>query len=857
MCRRILVGLDVADDKKTPVELPDRASSLAVIPREFATDRTSFDDLYDDDTPTLVLPQRAAERGAQAQVERAILFDEPASTPGQSLVHADLFGRLERVLLGSHSLYPHRERVRLMIGHLSTSQQASRQGLELIIDGIDWCNFSSFEKDHHASEEQKQGSFVYFASRIAGLEKIKNRSADLREGVYWLYSLFEVWKSPLRNMCAETGTPHFASAIASSIPDLRRLLRFSIHAREIFEVYNRRVWRTPSLTSHQQLMEIARSLEGYKVGIPEAFTKIGKRIAYSSDMNVGLDIHDLLCRLPFGVHSRVLDLVSSGVDDVLAEENQEKCMMVSQPLIRFVANAVDFYRKYALDVANDYVDQFSNDYTPISVQHAMIRISEQMHQLVEQLSEPGLTMTETTGVHTTRMLEREEAAMLDMKETRAEIAAFTLERHNKISAKQGVEVAQRFLSTVKLFREVDDDGSRLLPFIKAYSEFVLGTADDAEQEFVGTILREIGSLVNYDRSWKKTFEMLIKKGPAACSPELKKRYKAEFGKTPSRVWDLRGYQRKLYEHPDAVQRFLAHANQHIDAELYDRFVLRMNDAGRSRLEDRIVLVGGGCGDARKELKLIECFEVEGIDVTLVLIDNSRYMRNRAALNCHEAGIRFPAILNRDIEKLTYEDLERDIDIQTQMIFFLGGGTPFNMMNRWYCYRRLREIFEKRYERRFGVSFGENLPRSAQGFLPDILVTEGDLEKSMHYYTGQDSLKFLSSGLEGEYRISEDAITVADGNTTLLISPTPQGLQFSYMLLKDQGPFKSGDVLLVIESGILNKKQFRRWLSGVGFDCEFMDGKYKNTLGMSRLCSVDEEYQKLVDAAIKEYENRGR
>ncbi|MBI4738070.1 hypothetical protein HY772_00630 [Candidatus Woesearchaeota archaeon] len=833
-----------------------------------------FDD-FDDDTPTAIfVPKKIDSVIPPEDIERAILFDEQGASLSRPSMHPDLFDRLEQALFSSHSLYPHLERVRSIVNHLSVSTQVSRQGLEIIIDGIESCNFSSFEldasssKDAGAAQEQKPGLFSYFARSIAGLEKIKNRSKDLHEGVYWLYSLLDIWKPPLRQMSIDSQTPHFASAIASSIADLRGLLRIDVGARDIFESYNRWIWQPPScpsFDSHLQLSAIARHLACYKDGIPEQFINIGRQIPYIMDMKRGLKLHALLCALPWDVHCRVLEFVSSSIDDMRAgiDEGQthEWRQNMSDELLRFATNAVRFYKKYP-EVANEYVDAFSSDYTPISVRHAMTRISEQMRSLAEHKAYPAREAGETTGVHTTRMLEREEAAARDLNEHLADAAAFTIEQHNAITVKRGQEVATRFLTTIRLFREIDDS-SRLLPFIKAYSGFMLGTADDEEQEFVGTILREIGSLVNYDRSWKSAFDKLIKKGPAPCPPELQESYEKQFGIRPGGVWDLREYQRKLYEHPDAVQRFLALVNQGIDAKLYDKFVRRSNDQGQQRLEERIVeerivLVGGGCGDARKELKLVEYFELAGIDVSLVLIDNSRYMRNRAALNVHEAGIHFPPILNRDIEKITYEDLERDIDINTQMVFFLGGGTPFNMMNRWYCYQRLHEMFARRHEKRFGVSFSGDAPALLSGsFLPDILVTEGDLEKSMNYYASQDSLKFLSSGLEGEYSISSEAITVADGSTTLLINPTDEGLQFSYVLMRDQGPFKKGDVLLVIESGILNKQQFRSWLSGVGFDCQFIDGNYKNTLAISRLCPIDMQYHKLVESAIKGYESKRR
>ncbi|MBI5398636.1 hypothetical protein HZB03_04185 [Candidatus Woesearchaeota archaeon] len=820
---------------------------------------TSVDDLdiriLDDEMPTDSSPKKIDSVIPPRDIERVILFEKTDSASTRPSLHQDLVDRLEQALLVSHSLYPHHERVRSMVRHLSVSSQISRQGLELIINGIEWCNFSSFECDYGSSEDQKLGSFSHYVRQIASLEKIKNRNNNLHDGVFWLYSLIETWKPHLHKMSGEMHAPQFTSAVASSIPDLVRLLRIDVGARDIFEVYNRRVWQTPAFNSHSDLARIARSLECYKEGIPEQFTMIGQRIASIDDIKLGLDLHSLTCALPFSVHPKVLEFVGSGVDDILAEQTPKGGRKFGDGLERFLRNAVHFYQEYALDVANAYVDAFSNDCASISVSRAMMRISQQMQSLAEHRSEAALKASETTGIHTTRMLEREEAAARDLKENLAEAAAFMIERYNEITAKRGQEVAERFLETISWFREIDD-GSRLLAFMNAYREHVLGTADDGEEEFVGTILREIGSLVNYDRSWKKTFDKLIGKGPTQCPPELQEFYQKKFGIRPCRVWDLRDYQRKLYEHPDAVQRFLAHANQRIDAKLYDRFVRKMNYSGR--LEERIVLVGGGCGDARKELKIVECLEVEGIDVTLVLIDNSRSMRNRAALNCHDAGLHFPAILNRDIEKLTYEDLERDIDIQTQMVFFLGGGTPFNMMNRWYCYKKMHDIFDRRYQKRFGLPFGSKLhSQVSKRFLPDILVTEGDLEKSIGYYSGVDSLKFLSSGLEGEYKISSEAITVADDDTTLQIRTTAKGLQFSYFLMKDQGPFKKGDVLLVIESGILNKQQFRSWLSGVGFDCQFMDGKYKNTLAISKMCQIHPEYRKRVELAIKGYESSGR
>lgn len=800
--------------------------------------------------------------------DHQVLYGDPVSDAVVDRPNSDLVSLIEAEIKRSFALHQHYERAKSMVRHLAYEQQSTREGLDMILYAVKIGSFISFDYDPEIDDSRKLTSFAYFVRKVYNFEKLKKRNENFREGVAWLYDILLTWRKPLAQMAAISGPYIFSKTISRSMGELVRLLRLDPKARIIFETYNLKLWSQPDVETQNRLLSTASVIEGYKEGIPSDFIKLGIKMSFISDSPESLWLHQLLCSLPAETNSKVLHVAEQFVDDAMTENNPEGVQKAVTRLSDFLRSAFEFYKRYGIEIANEYMEDFESDFTPASQKHVKERLSEQLRTLAKTGGgSSGLEATETTGVYMSRLLHTQAAVQKSMQDILSEAAAVVIERYNEIKDMKGADSAERFRETVRLFRNIDD-GTRLVPFIRAYSSFMLDKADPEEEDMVGSALREIASDVNYSRSWKRTFQELIAAGPRPCPPDLARDYRDRFGIVPNGVWDLREYQRKLYEHPDAAQRFVAHANRRVDLELYDKFVRRL--VRTQKVESHVTIVGGGCGDAKKEIKLMSLFEIEGIEATLVLIDNSRYMRNRAALECHRAGVRYPAILNRDIEKLTHEDIERDINPNAQMIFFLGGGTPFNMMNRWYCYTKIHQIFHKRHILRFGETrFKEDssailYTRKSQpsiitpkGLSPDILVTEGDLEKSINYYAGADSLSFLSSGIEGEYKISGEALTVADGRTTLMINPGIDGLQFSYLLTQDKGPFKKGDVLLVIESGILNKKQFRQWLSGVGFDCEFQDGSYKNTLAISRMRVPDPQAKTLVESAITEYRKTRR
>ena len=53
----------------------------------------------------------------------------------------------------------------------------------------------------------------------------------------------------------------------------------------------------------------------------------------------------------------------------------------------------------------------------------------------------------------------------------------------------------------------------------------------------------------------------------------------------------------------------------------------------------------------------------------------------------------------------------------------------------------------------------------------------------------------------------------------------------YLITETRGPFKEGQAVLVIDSGTMDKREFRHQMGQVDFRCEFINGKSKNTFAL--------------------------
>jgi len=60
----------------------------------------------------------------------------------------------------------------------------------------------------------------------------------------------------------------------------------------------------------------------------------------------------------------------------------------------------------------------------------------------------------------------------------------------------------------------------------------------------------------------------------------------------------------------------------------------------------------------------------------------------------------------------------------------------------------------------------------------------------------------------------------------------------YLITKDQPPFRQGQAIWVIDSGVLNKDSFSLHMLDSGFECDYIDGDSDQTMAICRPYEVE-------------------
>jgi hypothetical protein len=225
-------------------------------------------------------------------------------------------------------------------------------------------------------------------------------------------------------------------------------------------------------------------------------------------------------------------------------------------------------------------------------------------------------------------------------------------------------------------------------------------------------------------------------------PHVAEYYRLQYGvKVSGRMLDLGKDNNAWYRFRSSVEGYQAlngegQGEDRVDKGFISRIVWHLNRHGQLGMRD-ILLAGLACGDGWKEIAMyLEIKDRQRLkdgrpfNVWLNMYDKNSEMIARARRNCNSKRIA-ASTYRRDIMEMNYET---DFSgFERQLIFFLGGRTPFNF----------GDDFNRLLDSLLMISlkhFTEKVPK------PAIILIEGAESTNMEHYWDRNAIQLHSEYL---------------------------------------------------------------------------------------------------------------
>ncbi|MBT5022119.1 hypothetical protein HOK51_10710 [Candidatus Woesearchaeota archaeon] len=661
--------------------------------------------------------------------------------------------------------------------------------------------------------------------KLSSLEKLKSESPHNLNNVIWIYDLIESWSN---------SSIEYISDINDSLDSLLGISFAPSEAKKFVELVNDKLITSNCTHRFERIGVLANNI----VNIPDGTTK---------------KLYMLLIR------------GTNLINKQNARNNNVDCL---NKLINVCTALNGFFKKYSSDDFNVVFDELKFD--PYESNNDLIY--KKMDRLKNEL-------TNITSGKVNKILNSDKKAQSRLKKITQEHSAILMfNNHQLIKEKLGQEIAEKFKSTVDYVKLLEDSKPEILTgistqFRTSYAHVLLGTATKEEQNNVGAILKELSKFVSKNKLLTDERKYLMDNGSKEFTPKEIKRISKDFNHfdipLSGDYWDLRTLQLHLYQERAAIY-FLTFINSRLNFNLYDNLAKKLHDENYLEPNSKISIVGGGCGDAKKEIRLYKNLKDLNYNVDLVLIDQSDFMLNKAVLECDHKNVPLPPLLNINLEKLNWTDLSQYIN-SSQIIFCMFGGTVLNFPNKWGFYSQLNDLLEERVNElywpiasRFKLvnQLTKLVQSSKSSRSQDIVITEGDLWKDLDIYNQPDSKNFLRWGVDKGHKIDLNSLTYnvetdkkSELTRVVIDNPKNKTIEFAYLVTKNYEQFKRGDVVFVIDSGKIVKNEFEWMLSGCGFSCNWLDSidlKDSATIAISKKTRKNKVAEKQVQHAINTY-----
>ena len=467
---------------------------------------------------------------------------------------------------------------------------------------------------------------------------------------------------------------------------------------------------------------------------------------------------------------------------------------------------------------------------------------------------------------------------LDRMETQATL--YFMDRHQSIEQRLGPEIAKEFRENVNLFTSIGL--GRRIEFTDLYSRFLLDELHPGEEGILAPILVNLAEFSLRKTENEVSLRQILTKGPTKCNGHLVKSLKETTGNDIPFFWDFRVLQKNLYTTYPGFLSYQALVDAGFNEDIYINLAEQLAESGS--LEQKLLIIGGGCGIARKEAIMLKELRErlhscgKRYDVELLLIDNSKPARDLAVMTFTSEQIyafpNLPPVVDWDLENLHPQLFEKHRDLlkDRQIIFTAFGGVAFNIPNIWGMYSNIRDIFMRRakgelYDRHpvsravikgwntiKGSSSKEPVKKRGGATQPDLIITEWNSEKNLDYYYHPASVEFLNRGISAGYQIS--AKDLAKDDPVFVLDEKNHRVRSFYLLRKGHklSEWKGQDVpaILVIDSGKPEEMDFDNSMRGVGFRNEFSHHG-SSTFAISQAQEPDVVYEPQIRYFIRSFE----
>jgi len=377
--------------------------------------------------------------------------------------------------------------------------------------------------------------------------------------------------------------------------------------------------------------------------------------------------------------------------------------------------------------------------------------------------------------------------------------------YEEIKIIRGQETADRLKENCSL------DELNHLDFLKAYTNVLLGISDQEEEKLVGQKFCQL------DHNLKPTnlqAILQIKIKPTLAEKLTREAHQLGIKRNITNCFDLRPEQANLYSSQQAMLHYQRLIDKQFEPSNYQQVIQRLHQ--EKSLENEIIIIGGGCGPANKEIICYNELTALGYDVTMLLTDINLEAIRAALINCIRSDISLPEFRFWDLLTLNqshFQEVQTTIE-DRQVLFTLFGGTPFNLTSDQTIYANLRDILIRRE--------GEKIRNK-----PDLILTEGDSQKDIRYYQQPDSQEFLKQGVLNGHQLSPEH----------LIHPEPiyildNQIISAFFLTKERSPLNPA--LWVIDSKPLIETEFNRIINLVGFNNQFVYNNNNSVIAVSRI-----------------------
>jgi hypothetical protein len=682
-------------------------------------------------------------------------------------------------------------------------------------------------------------------TKLLRLEELKD---NYGEGVEWAYDILLSWRDDMIQPESGYILPYFIEDVIETQDGVLTAVTAPAEVRDFLSEINEGFRVSPLLLRHSQFGEIAREMSTFyrtcviEKGNYEVF-EIGTQFRAKALLGSYPELLTGLANLPSNAPPRLVSILRRSINEI-EEEDRE---IIGNPLTESLVKLLDTFKKTYQKVDEDEVALFTEAFEVKKDQPIISTVQALTKQLSLYSSEKGGRLVEDIN-RTTEMINRFER----------KAAIYFMDRYQMLETKLGLSVAGHFKETYSLFRNIR--AGRRIEFMDLYSRFLLGRASKQEERLLGPILRSIATYSARKRDNESALHEILAKGPSQITPHVRKKIKEASGKDISSYWDLRPLQQNLYSSYEAFLNYQSLVDERFDEESYLRTLHHLIKS--DQLSKEILIIGGGCGMAKKEVFLVRQLRRKGFDTELILIDKNQHVGDLALVHTVKEGLYYPPdlppILELDLERLALSDLSPYEDLlQRQVLFTLFGGTPFNIPNIWGIYSQIRKVLVTK-DAKPNISMREKVTQKLKELLnveheagyPNLVLTEGDSTKDLAYYYRPASVEFLNQGIAEEYQITRE-----DSEGPIFIVDEKDKRMKSFYLLNQNHRFnKQGQTsaVLVIDSGTLNEKNFDQWMAGVGFRNEFL--AYNGTvIAISKVAKPVRPFEERVRYFSKSFE----